>query len=155
MDSDGKTAMMAGTRLEVFVANLLNDVGYDLVSARLFKPMKGMEQPIYARHYDVGMSVYDTPRKADFILYHPEKWQDCLVIDCKWQQEGGTVDEKYPYAVLNIQQSAFDSIILLDGKGYRAKAEAWLRGQVAKTTRLKHVFTMREFKTYANKGNLG
>jgi hypothetical protein len=86
--------------------------------------------------FDLGLSIYETPFYYDFILYHPQKWPQCLVIESKWQQVSGSVDEKYPHTILNINlnikmRSAYRSILLLDGGGYKPGAENWLRAQAA------------------------
>ncbi len=90
---------------------------------------------------------------CDFIVYHPEKWPMGLWIEAKWQQSGGSVDEKYPYLVANLKKyPAYHSIIVLDGGGYKAGAEAWLRTQTDGI--LLHVFNMVQFQIWTNKGNL-
>ncbi len=98
----------------------------------------------------IGESIYHTQLKADFILYHPEKHKDGLIIEAKWQQVGGTTDEKYPYLVLNIQQKyPAKTIILLDGDGYRKMAAEWLKSQIGNN--LKSVLTMAEFQSWVNR----
>jgi DNA adenine methylase len=99
-------------------------------------------------------SIYGYPIKCDFILYHPELWQECLVIESKWQQSGGSADEKFPYTVFNLkEQSPVQSIIVVDGDGQNKGAVAWLRGQVDKK-KLLHVLSMAEFQNWVNKGNI-
>ncbi len=90
---------------------------------------------------------------CDFVIYHPEKHHKCLVIESKWQQTGGSVDEKYPYAILNIQMRyPYKTILLLDGDGYKKGAEKWIKRQVGNN--LVQVFNMSGFQTWANKGGI-
>lgn len=79
----------------------------------------------------------------------------------KWQQSGGSVDEKLPYLYLNaIEKMPEDEIIILiDGEGWKKGGIQWLRDAVLQKkyskpeTREKniHVFNLAEFVTWANK----
>ena len=113
-----------------------------------------MGQPIFTRRFDVGLSIYNTRQYCDFIIYHPERWPDNLIIESKWQQRSGSVDEKYPYLILNINmQYKSPTILLLAGSGYKKGAEHWIRSQVG-TGNLRHVFNMPEFAAWVNGGNI-
>lgn len=85
--------------------------------------MRDLEQPIFAKQCSVGQDLYGRNRRVDFILYHPQRWANCLVIQCKWQASTGTIDEKFPFEVFSIQKNEFDTIIVLDGGGYSSEAE--------------------------------
>lgn len=151
--SGGTRANLSGKRLEEFVADKLEELGYEFIETRLFFPAHELEQPIYTRQIETGIDIYGKTRRVDLILYHPELWLDCLVVQCKWQSSGGSVHEKYPFEVLSIQQGEFDTIILLDGGGYHKGAKQWLLNQAGKN-RLKHVFDMGEFSRFASQGRL-
>ena len=132
----------------------MDEMGYErILPASLFFAMREMEQPIYARQVESGRNIYGKTRRVDVILYHPRKWPKCLVIQCKWQASGGSVDEKYPFEVLNIQQSGYETIMVLDGGGYSSGAAQWLRGQAGKNM-LKHVFDMGDFQRFASRGDI-
>ncbi|MDE0609360.1 MAG: hypothetical protein OXH77_05535 [Anaerolineaceae bacterium] len=140
--------------LEQAVEDLLLQAGYDFVpSAALFFAMRDLEQPIYTRQCETGLNIYGKRRKVDFILYHPRKWPDSLVIQCKWQAATGSVDEKYPFEVLSIQADGYPAIFILDGAGYSPAAAQWLKGQAGKNC-LKHVFTLGDFQRFASRGQL-
>ena len=148
------SANRTGSRLEDSVEELLKQARYDRVpSAPLFFALRDLDQPIYARQCDTGRDIYGKQRRVDFILYHPRKWPDSLVIQCKWQASRGSVEEKYPFEVLNIQLDGYPSIILLDGGGYSQGAETWLKGQAGKNL-LKHVFNLGDFQRFASRGQL-
>ena len=149
----GSQANYTGSNLEDFVESWVAKAGYQRVRRTEFIAAKYLEQPIYANQFYLGQSVYATPLKCDFVLFHPEKWPQCLIIEAKWQQSGGSVDEKYMYLVTHIQERyPWDTIIVLAGEGYRPGAETWLRSQVGK--RLIAVYNMAQFQTWANRGNL-
>jgi hypothetical protein len=77
-----------------------------------------------------------------------------LIIECKWQQAAGSVDEKYPFTVFNIMKIAVPTIILLDGGGYKPAAMVWLKDQVGKDRALIGVYNMSEFQKVVNNGLL-
>ncbi len=152
--SGGTRANNRGREVENRVAALLEDVGYQLVvPPDIIHPMRSMEQSIYARQVEVGRDVYGKIRRCDFLLYSPKTWKDGLVIQCKWQASSGSVEEKYPFEVLNIQKDEYPTIIVLDGGGYSKGAEGWLKGQAGKN-RLLHVFSFGEIQRFAAKGRL-
>lgn len=151
--TSGGQANYTGISLEKFIENKLLERKYQCIPKKKFKTATYLEQPIYAKQYHVGNSIYETPIYCDFILYHPTKWKDCLIIESKWQQSGGSVDEKYPYLILNIQQRhPHKTVVLLDGGGYKKKAEEWMRRQVGNN--LLHIFSMSEFQAWTNKGKI-
>ena len=153
--NSGQRANRTGKHLETFVAGLLDDYGYEEVERGLFFSLRdqGLQQPIFAYECTVGKTIYGGNRRVDFILYHPTKHPDCLVIQCKWQTSSGSVDQKYPYDVENIRINTQPTIIILDGGGYSAGAEKWLKAQ-AGNNNLLHVYNQGEFARYASQGNL-
>ncbi len=152
--SGGRKANSAGARLENYVSEILSqDLGYELISANRFFACRVLDQPIYAQQVETGKDIYGKRRFVDVILYHPRLWPDCLVIQCKWQSSQGSVDQKFPFEVLSIQQDEYDTIILLDGGGYALGARQWLLNQAGKN-RLKHVFNQGEFARFASRGSL-
>ena len=146
-------ANYTGTQLEKFINERLLERDYRLVPRAGFVAATADKQPVYSRQFHIGSSIYDTPLYCDFILYHPDRHPGCLIIESKWQQTGGSVDEKFPFFVHNIQQKhPHKTVVVLDGGGYKKKAEAWLRGQIGNN--LLAVFSMAEFQKWANKGNI-
>ncbi len=149
----GTRANYTGNRLEQFVETTLSSLGYTFIDKKKFKAAKYLEQPIYTKQYFLGTNIYNTKIYCDFVLYHPNKHPECLVIECKWQQSGGSVDEKYPYLILNIQHKyPHKTMLVLDGGGYKKGAENWMRSQVGNN--LLAVMNMSEFQTYANKDKI-
>ena len=148
-------ANSTGRVLERFVVTLLEDRGYSRIQpAKAFLAMRELNQGIYAQQFIVGESIYKKPRKADFILYHPVLWPDCLVIECKWQASAGSVDEKYPFLVENIEAGIYPTIVILDGGGYTKEAGIWLRDQIRQAQNLIQVFNQGEFQRYVSLGKI-
>lgn len=143
-----------GRELEHRVALLLDDVGYSYVTPPdLIFAMRKMRQPIYSRQVELSRDIYGKVRRCDLLVYNNNVWPDGLVIQCKWQASSGSVEEKYPFEVLNIQKDDYPTIIVLDGGGYSKGAEGWLKGQAGKN-RLLHVFSFGELQKFASKGKL-
>ena len=65
----------------------------------------------------VGTTVYDSDRYCDFLVLNKDLFPDGLVIECKWQQSAGSVDEKYPFLVVNIMKTGVPTVVLIDGGG--------------------------------------
>lgn len=152
--SQGAQANLTGNRLERFIEHSLIECGFAKVKDKkaLVNGMSRFESPSYATQVKIGNTIYGTDLRCDFLLYHPDRWQEGLVIEAKWQQSQGSVDEKYPYFILNILTSEYATILVLDGGGYRPGAEQWIRAM--QKDNLLHVFNMAEFQTWVNKGNL-
>ena len=150
--TDGKKANKRGTSLESWTMDLLLDT-YEQVSPKHFFALTELKQPIFAHQCTTGKDIYGKKRRVDFILYHPLRWKDCLVIQCKWQASRGSVEEKYPFEVLSIQTTSIPTIIVLDGGGYSKGAKDWLMGQAGKT-KLLHIFSIGELQRFASKGIL-
>lgn len=152
-ESRGSQAATTGKCLEDYIEQRLHSCRYRLVKSKDFDAQRELEQPIYAKQHQVDPDIYDKNRRVDFIIYHPQKWPDSLVIEAKWQQSAGSVEEKYPFLVACINESRYESMVVLDGNGYTPGAEKWLRGQAGKG-RLKNVLNMVELMKFANGGKL-
>jgi site-specific DNA-adenine methylase len=145
----GTRANRTGNALERVIENALRDHGYTYVDKKKFEQARYLEQPIFTRQFLLCKSIYGTQLKCDFIVFHPVKHPDCLVIEAKWQQANGSVDEKFPYLVMNIrEQYPYAAIVVLDGGGFKEGAKEWLRRQV--DDKLVHVFNMMEFQRWTN-----
>lgn len=105
----------------------------------------------YARQVYIGMGIYDTDIYVDFFLVDATSTNSGIIIECKWQQTGGSVDEKLPYVNLNIQHCyPAPTIVLIDGYGMRPGAISWLEAQVATNQNLMAVHSLPSFIAWAN-----
>jgi len=156
--SSGSKATKTGNALERFVQQALIDRGYAEFwnhKKQLFDNRKIVGGKQYSKQLCVGQTIYDTDRIVDFFVFNPSKFPQDLIIECKWQQSGGSVDEKYPLLVFNIVKTGIPTVILLDGGGYRQKAMDWLKDQVNPKGAIQGVWTMAEFQKEVNNGFLG
>ena len=146
-------ANRSGRRLEDNASDILLERTYEFVPRERFFPACVLDQPIFTRQYETGKDIYGRRRRVDVILHHPRLWSDCLVIQCKWQATGGSVEEKYPFEVLSIAMNEFDTIVILDGDGYSKGARQWFQGQAGKN-KLLHVFRFSDFARFASQGRI-
>ncbi|PIR98023.1 MAG: hypothetical protein COT89_01555 [Candidatus Colwellbacteria bacterium CG10_big_fil_rev_8_21_14_0_10_42_22] len=151
-------ANKTGNQLEQFVARTLESRGYTEFwnhKKQVFENRKAVGGKQYAQQVPCGTSIYETQRKCDFLVLNKEKFPEGLIIECKWQQSSGSVDEKYPFSLFNIIKIGVPTIILLDGGGYKKAAMDWLKDQVDPRRALIGVYSMSEFQTQVNNGFLG
>lgn len=147
-----------GNNLERFVLHALRDKGYTEFwnhKNTAFESRAAIGGKQYMRWLPVGTTIYKTQRIADFFIVNPALFPSNLIIECKWQQVSGSVDEKYPFLLFNIIRTGIPTVILLDGGGYKPAALAWLKDQVNPDGALQAVWTMAEFQTRVNNGFLG
>jgi hypothetical protein len=143
-ETSGKTATRTGGKLERFVEAQLKGEGYTQVKTRTAS-LPGVNT--FAKAPVVGKTIYGTIWKPDYLCWTPTYPQ--LIIECKWQQVGGSVDEKYPFLVANIRKIEIPTIIVADGGGMKEGAVEWMRSQIDGKTLL-GVYTMTEFQRMVN-----
>ena len=103
-------------------------------------------QPISAGIYKKKNGV-----KCDFLLYVPDVFQDGLVLEAKWQDSQGSVDEKMPYLVENIKLNPCDSIVVIGGQGMTPGSKRWIKEQVGEAKNLLEVFeSLADFQDWFN-----
>lgn len=147
-----------GNRLERFVEHALIDNGYTEFAnhrEQMFANRNSIGGKQFAKQIPCGMSIYETKRKCDFLVVNKDKFPNGLIIECKWQQSAGSVDEKYPFTLFNIYKIGVPTIIILAGGGYKPAALKWLKDQVNPDKALIGVYNMEEFQTKVNNGFLG
>lgn len=102
------------------------------------------------RQVHIGKSIFDSEVYVDFFLRDHPRFAGGLIIESKWQDASGSVDEKLPYLVLNIRYCyPCPTIIVIHGGGFRPGAVRWLRTQIDDT--LIAVFRLEEFLSWCNR----
>ncbi|URD51951.1 hypothetical protein M5J74_08140 [Chroococcidiopsis sp. CCNUC1] len=105
----------------------------------------------YARQVYIGQGIYGTDIYVDFYIIGSTTIPSGLIIECKWQQSGGSVDEKLPYVNLNVLTCyPAPAVVLIDGGGMKPGAIAWLNAQVTINSNLLAVHTLSSFIAWAN-----
>ena len=158
--SDSAKANHTGNQLELFLENALQSQGYTEFwnhKTQAFENRKSIGGKQYLKQLPCGTTIYQTMRRVDFLIINREKFPNDLIIECKWQQSKGSVDEKYPFLLFNIIKTGVPSIVLLDGEGYSQQAKQWLSDQADREMHraLIGVWSMMEFQKKINNGFLG
>lgn len=95
-------------------------------------------------------SIYGTRARSEFLCDIRSK-EFRARVEVKWQGVSGSVDEKFPYVIMNARQAYPENHvwIITDGGGAKPAAIEWLKRE-ADNTRHKEikVFTLAEFKSY-------
>jgi len=128
----GQRAVLSGKILEGMIESMLLNSGYKKIEkldlAENLIQVKPNEK-WFCRQYNRIKGIYNVNLRIDFFLMSPEKYPDGLAIEVKFQKVGGSVDEKYPFVILNMfeifQQHNIKSVLFLEGKGYRKCALTW------------------------------
>jgi len=130
----GTSANHSGAMVEETVHNVLRNKGYCIKT-----------------HYPICDSIYGHPIRIDLYLTNVQGYPTGLAIEVKWQDVGGSVDEKFPYLIANIRdQFPCPTIIVVDGRGQKPGAVAWLRAQVD-GVKLIGVFDIAEFISWSRR----
>lgn len=156
--SQGGRAVSFGNVLEKTVEGSLQAHGYVLVGDNLAKKRRkeylfnSTHLPKrYARQVEIGSGIYGTKISVDFYIIGSESIPNGLIIECKWQQVNGSVDEKLPYVNLNIQNCyPAPAVVLIDGGGMKPGAVTWLTQQVKLNQNLLAVHTLMTFIAWSN-----
>ncbi len=156
--TQGGRANSSGNVLETTIEGTLLGHGYSAIDCNLPKKQRlgfllscNKLQKRYARQVYIGQGIYDTNIYVDFYIIGSSSISSGLIIECKWQQAGGSVDEKLPYLNLNIQYCyPVPAIVLIDGGGMKPKAVSWLSAQTALNQNLLAVHNISSFIKWSN-----
>jgi hypothetical protein len=158
--TQGAKANKSGHILERTVEGTLQAHGYFKKVSNTQKQQQledflnaGLLPKRYARNIYIGMGIYTTDIYADFFVIGSPAFPSGLIIECKWQESGGSVDEKYPYLNLNIERCyPVPAIVIVAGGGMRQKAIDWFKQQVELNENLIAVHSCVDtFISWANK----
>lgn len=159
--TQGGKANKAGKILESTVTGTLAGHGYIEISHPKRKQRRELLLTSttcpkrYARQVYMGLGIYSTDIYVDFYIIGSVANSSGLIIECKWQNSSGSVDEKLPYVNLNIQHCyPAPALVLIDGGGMNSGAINWLKTQVNTNKNLLAVYDLSSFIAWANNNNL-
>ena len=135
-----------------FVESQLLESGYRYVEKLRTDDFNRLRHPVYSKNVAVGKNIYKNARKCHFILFHPVKWTKGLALEVRWQGVNGTVDEKFPFIVMNIKRSGLETIIVMGGSNLKPEVIDWVQNQIG--YRLIEVFNPTDFQNWVLEGNL-
>ncbi|MBK1986240.1 hypothetical protein A0J48_001515 [Sphaerospermopsis aphanizomenoides BCCUSP55] len=153
--TQGVQANKSGKILEGNIEAILKGHNYFLVGNHVHKEFlfnAALLPKRYGKEVYIGTGIYQTQLKVDFYIIGIPAIPSGLIIECKWQESGGSVDEKFPYLNMNIQSSyPAPTIIILGGEGMREGASSWLKDRVNDNPNLLAVLSLDRFIAWANK----
>jgi len=122
----GHTANLNGNGFENSVEGIINTkTGYSSIVNSKAKS----KTDVLIRQYPYT-TMYGHNGRLDYMLNHGGK---SYFIECKLQTVAGSVDEKLPYTLMNMNQHDGVKIIVIDGDGWKDGAVDWLY-DASKTT---------------------
>jgi hypothetical protein len=88
----------------------------DLIAAYLVKNFSARGVTVY-REISLGKTIIGKNRHVDIFVLHAES-DRALAIECKYQDSAGTVDEKIPYAIQDMQAMGMPVCLAYAGSGF-------------------------------------
>lgn len=88
----------------------------DLIASYVLKNFGGRGLKVY-REVAMGKTIIGKNRQLDILVIH-EQSSAVLAIECKYQDTLGTVDEKIPYAIQDMQAMGVPVCLTYAGKGF-------------------------------------
>jgi hypothetical protein len=73
----------------------------------------------------VGRRIWGAVRKIDAVLTHPET-RRTLGLECKFQREQGTAEEKIPSTIQDIAAWPIRGLVVFDGDGFTPNMRSFL-----------------------------
>lgn len=157
--TQGARANKSGQVLETTVEGTLRGHGYFQLSLDTSKQeqLQYLLTPTllpkrYARNVYIGSGIYKNDLYADFFIIGVPAFASGLIIECKWQEDRGSVDEKFPYLNQNIKDCyPVPSLVVIGGEGMRQGAIDWFKEQTKFNPNLLEVYKLERFIAWANK----
>jgi hypothetical protein len=88
----------------------------DLVASYILKNFGARGLTVY-REVSMGKTIIGKNRRVDILVLH-EQSSVVLAIECKYQDTFGTVDEKIPYAIQDMQAMGVPVCLAYAGSGF-------------------------------------
>lgn len=153
--NSGQKAIISGNALENYIEQILIQNQYiQSKNHNLLNENFNTSDKKYIKQYKGGTTIYNTKRRCDFLIINSSSFQNGLIIECKWQSSSGSIDEKYPFLINNIEKLKIPTLIILDGNGYSKGAVSWLKSQSKICKYLLGVYSKLEFQQLVNNNYL-
>jgi hypothetical protein len=156
----GGYANQSGSTLEHLIMRVLEDNGFEVMPYTRYRsgPDLFLTDELLVRNVPYT-TIYGHAGKTEFLLLSASHHLT-IRIECKWQQSGGSVDEKFPYVYLNALEAMpeQDIFIVYGGSGAKPGAINWIRQAVKEgryrppsSTKTIRVLSVEQFIAWANK----
>ena len=150
--TQGGKAAGNGMTLESVITSILDSKGFEETD-QIFRDDECHKK--YERNfvYETCYTQFGAKTRSELAFYYRDF--GLVRIECKWQQTGGSVDEKFPFMLENAKIENEDVVIfVIDGGGYRMAALEWLKEacevETVKSDKPILCMNITEFVTWAN-----
>lgn len=134
MITQGAQANLNGKVFEEMMIPIFKANGFEIFNeSQLNKDKKLQEHLSSIDKYVIKnasyITIYNEGGRTEFLIIYKERK---IRVEAKYQASPGSVDEKYPYMLLNgiYKYPEKEVIFVVDGGGYKIGALTWLREQI-------------------------
>jgi len=164
MLSQGAKANRNGKQFEEMCIPLFENHGFTILSLPQYRILekKGELPDKYVLKNAPFQTIYNHRGKTEFVVVDKTNAQEvrAIRIENKYQEAAGSVDEKFPYMLLNAIQAYPEKevILVVDGNGYKPGARKWLQDRIDEnwlnfeSDRSIKLMNVIEFVAWLNKG---
>jgi len=133
--SQGARANRNGKQFEEMCIPLFENHGFKILNISEFRKLeKNNALPKkYVLKNAPFTSIYNHQGKTEFVIVDKSREIARIIrIENKYQESAGSVDEKFPYMLLNAIQAYPEKevILVVDGNGYKPGAKQWLQDRI-------------------------
>ena len=155
--SQGAKANMTGKIFENQCKPLFEEYGFILLDNAKYEKLKAKNQlpDKYVILNAPFTTIYNHKGKTEFVIVD-NTLNKRIRVENKYQSAAGSVDEKYPYVLLNAIEAYPENeiIIVIDGGGYKDGALEWIKTKVKdnwldyKSTKKIEIMSIIEFNNW-------
>ncbi len=158
--SQGAQANKNGRVFENMMVPIFKDAGFEVFVESELKTPTIQEKVSTLQRYVIKNAAYTTiyneGGKTEFVIVEGNRR---IRVEAKYQSTAGSVDEKYPYMLLNgiYQYPENEIIFVVDGGGYKPGARQWLEDHIKNnwldyqsTGKIIKLMTIAEFANWFN-----
>ena len=128
--TQGAQANKNGRVFELMMIPIFKDAGFEIFSEADFK--KNSIQNTKKKYVIKNSSyntIYNEVGRTEFVIVFNDRK---IRVEAKYQSVPGSIDEKYPYMLLNgiYRYPEKEIIFVVDGSGYKPGARKWLEDHI-------------------------
>lgn len=131
--SQGAQANKNGRVFEKMMIPIFKDAGFLVFTESEMKKPRCIIEAFRSKKYVIKnasyKTIYEECGRTEFVIVCKDRR---IRVEAKYQSAQGSVDEKYPYMLLNgiYQYPEKEIIFVVDGGGYKAGAREWLKKHI-------------------------
>lgn len=132
--SQGAQANKNGRVFENMMIPIFKDAGFEVFTESELKKPQIQKRIAELQRYIITdahfTTIYNSNGKTEFVIVDGTRR---IRVEAKYQATAGSVDEKYPYMLLNgiYQYPEQEIIFVVDGGGYKPGARKWLEEHIS------------------------